>query len=108
MLRKWGSVLVAAVFVAASSSAFAAGAQQGALAPGQAAGVHKAQMEVGTLPLWVVGAVAVGAIGIGVGIAASSGNGVNSAVSTTTSCAPTGCTSTSTPSTTSTTSTTGT
>ena len=99
MLRKWGSIVVAAGLLAASSTALAAGTQQGALAPGRAAGVHKAQLYMyGGLWIWVVGGaiVATGAAAV-----AAAGGNSNSAV-TTTSCPASSCPAPSTPSTSST------
>ncbi len=108
MRRSWLSVVVTAAFIAGSSSALASGAkQQGPLAPGHAIGVHKAQAEIASMPLWAIGAIGIGIIGVAVGIAASSGG--HNSVSTTSTCGATGCSTGSTTTTsTSTTSTTGT
>ena len=91
MLRKWGTMVVAAAFIASSTAAFAAtgdtqqskSVQQGALAPGKAAGVEQAQIFGPNGVLIVVGGVIV----IG-GLAwALSGTG-NGTPSTTTTAAP--------------------
>lgn len=87
MLRKWGSVAAAAaLFVSASSAAFAADnsqqTQQGALKAGAPAGVHEAQMFMGpnTL-LWFLG---LGVVAGGIALA-TSGNGNGTPATTTTS-----------------------
>ena len=75
MGRMWGSVIVAAALIAASSSALAAGTQQAVLAPGHAAGVHKAQLYLlGGEYLWVVGGVVVLSAATAAAIAAAGHN----------------------------------
>jgi hypothetical protein len=109
MRRKWVSVVAGAALVAASSSALAAGVQQGVLAPGHAASVHKAQLYLlGGEYLWVVGGVVVLSAATAAAISAS-GHNPNSAISTTT-CPASQCptTGTTTSTSTSATSTTGT
>jgi hypothetical protein len=60
------------------TSTAATAAEQAALPPGRAAGVHEAALDA---PLWVW-VVGIGLIGLGIGLAASSGGG-NSSGSTT-------------------------
>lgn len=84
MLRKAGSALVALAMMG-SVPALAAQGGQGALAPGKAAGVHKAQMMEMPHYVWIAG---VGLVLIGLGVAASGGSSHNAVV--TTSCAPNG------------------
>ena len=105
MLRNWGSAVVAVALIAASSSALAAGTQQGVLAPGHAAAVHKAQLYLfDGQYIWVVGGVIVGT---GLAAASAASDAGYNAI-TTTSCPASQCpstgtttsTSTSTPSTT--------
>ena len=91
MLRTWGSMVAAvALVVSASSAAFAADTaqktQQGALAAGAPAGVHKAEwVWTGNTWIWVVGA---GAVIGGVALAASGNSNGTPATTTTTTAVP--------------------
>lgn len=85
MLRKCGSAVVAVAMLLSSTAAAFAGTegqqkQQGALAPGAAAGVQQAQMFEGpTVWLWLLG---VGIVAGGIALAAS-GNGAGTPSTTT-------------------------
>jgi len=83
MLRKLGAVaLASALFVTTGSAAFAApAADQAALAPGKAAGVHEAALRA---PIWVWIA-GVGFVALGIGLVMSgNGNGHSGGTTTTT------------------------
>ena len=87
MLRKWGTLVVAAAFVASSTAAVAGtdasqGKQQGALAPGKAAGVEQAEKEgcCSTVLLVTGGALIAGGLAL-----ALSGSSNGSSAATTTS-----------------------
>lgn len=81
MLRKWGSVVLAASLLASSSVALADNSEQGALPAGKAAGVHQAQEFWSNRKLlWIVGAGVV----LGGVVLAASGNGSNNTTTTTT------------------------
>lgn len=86
MFCKCGSAVVAIAMLLSSSAAAFAGTegqqkQQGALAPGAAAGVQQAQMFEGpTVWLWLVGVgVVVGGIAL---VASGNGNGTPSTTTT--------------------------
>ena len=84
MLRKWGSTVAAvALFMSVTSASFAGTAtqqhQQGALAPGGAAGVQQAQM-LGTNALLIL--LGLGVVGGGIALVLS-GNHNGSATNTT-------------------------
>jgi len=59
MLRKWGSMVAAAALLSSSTMAFAStdAQQQGALAPGNAAGVQQAQGMTDDTTMLLVGTV---------------------------------------------------
>jgi len=79
MLRKWGSAVVAAAMLASTASYAGTETQQGALAPGKAAGVHEAT--VFGVP-WTM-ALLFTAATVAVIVIATSDNGNSSANSTT-------------------------
>lgn len=54
MLRKWGSIVAAAAFIASTSPGMAVDSQQGALAPGKAAGYQQAMATDGHW-VWIGG-----------------------------------------------------
>jgi len=85
MLRNWGAIALASslFFSSVVGASAASGADEGALAPGKAAGVHEAQMH-GHALLWLFG-IAVVAGGLAFVI---SGNNNGHASSTTTSTTP--------------------
>jgi len=59
-MRKWGSAVVAAaMLVSSATAAFGGATDQGALAPGGAAGVHEAQGMGTDTTMWIVAAVVV-------------------------------------------------
>ena len=83
MLRNWGAAAVAASVLFSTTAAFAAdaNANEGALAPGKAAGVKQAQMMDDDTALWLLG----GAVVIGGIVLVATGTGNGSSTSTTTS-----------------------
>jgi hypothetical protein len=86
MFRKWGSVVAATALIASSTMAFAGTDTQnkGALAPGKAAGVQKAETwGTNSTMLLVGGALIVGGLALTL-----SDNGGHSHVSTTTTGTP--------------------
>ena len=59
-MRKWGSTVVAAaMLVSSATAAFGGSADQGALAPGSAAGVHQAQGWGDDTTMWLITAAVV-------------------------------------------------
>ncbi len=83
MLQRFGSLAFAsALLLSSTATAFAAGSEQAALAPGKPAGVKEAALRA---PLWVWVA-GVGFVALGVGLVASgNGNGHSSGTTGTTS-----------------------
>lgn len=87
MLRKWAAIVASAAMLVSSTMAFADDAhpaqqQQGALAPGNAAGVEKATGE-GTNVLLIVLGVGLVAGGVALALAGSGGGSSNGGVSST-------------------------
>jgi hypothetical protein len=83
-MRKWGSaVLAAALFASTATFAGTDARDQGALAPGKAAGVEQAQGMSNNTIMAVVGIAIAAAL-----IAAIASNGSNGTVSTTTTATP--------------------
>jgi hypothetical protein len=85
-VRKLISVVAAAAFVASSTAAFAADTQASGsaqpLAPGQAAGVHNAEMEWTPHTLWIGGGIVVLAVGTALVLSSNNGRGNNTHVAT--------------------------
>jgi hypothetical protein len=84
MLRKWAAIVASAAMLTSSTVAFAddqkPAQQQGALAPGNAAGVEKATgMDTNVLLI----ALGIGLVAGGVALALSSSGGGNGGVSST-------------------------
>ena len=73
MFRNWIGAGVAVAFLLSTTAAYAGSADQGALAPGKAAGVKQAQMMDDDTALWLIGgAIVIGGIIL---VATGTGNG---------------------------------